>query len=206
MAQERVPARLRNQSRRGSGTAQGHLPSRLIPPHRRAAHLHLPSPADQPSDIIPLFRHFFREAMPGREPCPRCPRRSESCLVRRPYPGNVRDLRGLALRTHPPPPRGRRDHRRRRPRPESVRTRFGWQARRTGASRSGFGRDWPLVTRWRGSPPRCRRKWSERPRSSRTRRPGLRRAGPVPLRGESTITVDRLSCQRSGLTKEIVSS
>jgi transcriptional regulator with GAF, ATPase, and Fis domain len=59
--------------------------------------LHLPALRDRPRDIIPLVEHFFRQAIPGREPPPLSAPVRE-LLVHRPYPGNVRDLRGLALR------------------------------------------------------------------------------------------------------------
>jgi DNA-binding NtrC family response regulator len=59
--------------------------------------LHLPSLRERPEDILPLFRHFFREAQPGREP-PELDGAVHDLLVSRPYPGNVRDLRSLALR------------------------------------------------------------------------------------------------------------
>ena len=59
--------------------------------------LHLPALRERVGDIIPLVEHFFRQATPGREPSPLSGAVREF-LVRRPYPGNVRDLRGLALR------------------------------------------------------------------------------------------------------------
>jgi transcriptional regulator of acetoin/glycerol metabolism len=42
-------------------------------------------------------RHFFRQALPGREP-PALEDAVRDLLVRRDYPGNVRDLRSLVLR------------------------------------------------------------------------------------------------------------
>ncbi|WP_446220316.1 sigma 54-interacting transcriptional regulator [Micromonospora sp. IBHARD004] len=59
--------------------------------------LHLPALRERVGDIIPLVEHFFRQATPGREPPPLSGAVRE-LLVRRSYPGNVRDLRGLALR------------------------------------------------------------------------------------------------------------
>jgi DNA-binding NtrC family response regulator len=59
--------------------------------------LHLPSLRERPEDILPLFRHFFREARPDREP-PELEGAVHDLLVGRSYPGNVRDLRSLALR------------------------------------------------------------------------------------------------------------
>jgi transcriptional regulator with GAF, ATPase, and Fis domain len=62
--------------------------------------LHLPSLRDRPEDILPLFRHFFREAHPDREP-PELEGAVRDLLLSRPYPGNVRDLRSLVLRIIP---------------------------------------------------------------------------------------------------------
>jgi transcriptional regulator with GAF, ATPase, and Fis domain len=62
--------------------------------------LHLPSLRDRPEDILPLFRHFFREARPDREP-PEIEDAVRDLLLSRPYPGNVRDLRSLVLRIIP---------------------------------------------------------------------------------------------------------
>ena len=59
--------------------------------------LHLPSLRERPDDILPLFRHFFREAQPDREP-PELEGAVHDLLVSRSYPGNVRDLRSLTLR------------------------------------------------------------------------------------------------------------
>ncbi|MET0417846.1 MAG: sigma 54-interacting transcriptional regulator, partial [Actinoplanes sp.] len=59
--------------------------------------LRLPSLRDRATDIIPLFRHFFRQAYPDREP-PELSDAVRELLLRRHYPGNVRDLRSLALR------------------------------------------------------------------------------------------------------------
>ena len=59
--------------------------------------LHLPSLRERPEDILPLFRHFFCEAGPGQEP-PELEGPVHDLLVGRSYPGNVRDLRSLALR------------------------------------------------------------------------------------------------------------
>jgi len=59
--------------------------------------LHLPALRDRSDDIIPLVKHFFRQARPDRE-TPALAPAVRDLLVRRPYPGNVRELRGLALR------------------------------------------------------------------------------------------------------------
>jgi transcriptional regulator with GAF, ATPase, and Fis domain len=59
--------------------------------------LRLPSLRDRATDIIPLFRHFFRQVYPDREP-PELSDAVRELLLRRHYPGNVRDLRSLALR------------------------------------------------------------------------------------------------------------
>ena len=59
--------------------------------------LHLPSLRERAEDILPLFRHFFRQAHPDREP-PELEGAVRDLLVSRAYPGNVRDLRSLVLR------------------------------------------------------------------------------------------------------------
>ena len=59
--------------------------------------LHLPSLRDRTEDILPLFRHFFREAHPDRPP-PELAAAVRDLLVTRAYPGNVRDLRSFVLR------------------------------------------------------------------------------------------------------------
>jgi transcriptional regulator with GAF, ATPase, and Fis domain len=59
--------------------------------------LRLPSLRERTGDVIPLVEHFFREALPGRE-TPRLSPAVRELLLHRPYPGNVRDLRALALR------------------------------------------------------------------------------------------------------------
>ena len=59
--------------------------------------LHLPSLRERAEDILPLFRHFFRQALPDRDP-PELEEAVRDLLVKRDYPGNVRDLRSLALR------------------------------------------------------------------------------------------------------------
>jgi DNA-binding NtrC family response regulator len=59
--------------------------------------LHLPSLRDRAEDILPLFRHFFHQAVPDREP-PELEDAVRDLLVSRDYPGNVRDLRSLVLR------------------------------------------------------------------------------------------------------------
>jgi transcriptional regulator with GAF, ATPase, and Fis domain len=59
--------------------------------------LHLPSLRERPEDILPLFRHFFRQLHPDRRP-PELEGAVRDLLVNRSYPGNVRDLRSLVLR------------------------------------------------------------------------------------------------------------
>jgi transcriptional regulator with GAF, ATPase, and Fis domain len=59
--------------------------------------LHLPRLQDRAADIIPLFRHFFRQAYPDH-PAPELEDAVRNLLVHRTYPGNVRDLRSLVLR------------------------------------------------------------------------------------------------------------
>jgi transcriptional regulator with GAF, ATPase, and Fis domain len=59
--------------------------------------LHLPSLRDRIDDVIPLFRHFFREVHPDRE-APGIEASVRELLATRAYPGNVRDLRSLVLR------------------------------------------------------------------------------------------------------------
>jgi transcriptional regulator with GAF, ATPase, and Fis domain len=59
--------------------------------------LHLPSLRERPDDILALFDHFFRQAHPDAE-LPRLEPAVRQLLVNRDYPGNVRDLRALALR------------------------------------------------------------------------------------------------------------
>jgi transcriptional regulator with GAF, ATPase, and Fis domain len=59
--------------------------------------LHLPSLRERSEDILPLFRHFFRQLHPDRRP-PELDGAVRDLLVSRAYPGNVRDLRSLVLR------------------------------------------------------------------------------------------------------------
>jgi transcriptional regulator with GAF, ATPase, and Fis domain len=59
--------------------------------------LHLPSLRERAEDILPLFRHFFRQLHPDRKP-PELEGAVRDLLVSRAYPGNVRDLRSLVLR------------------------------------------------------------------------------------------------------------
>ncbi|WP_370973459.1 sigma 54-interacting transcriptional regulator [Amycolatopsis sp. cg9] len=59
--------------------------------------LRLPSLRERTADIIPLFRHFFRQARPDAGP-PELEDAVHELLVGRSYPGNVRDLRSLVLR------------------------------------------------------------------------------------------------------------
>ncbi len=57
----------------------------------------MPALRDRPEDILPLFRHFLAEAIPGGE-APELDEPVRELLLRRPYPGNVRDLKQLAAR------------------------------------------------------------------------------------------------------------
>jgi transcriptional regulator with GAF, ATPase, and Fis domain len=59
--------------------------------------LRLPSLQERSEDILPLFNHFYRQLRPGEE-VPVLDTPVSDMLVRRPYPGNVRDLKGLAFR------------------------------------------------------------------------------------------------------------
>jgi transcriptional regulator with GAF, ATPase, and Fis domain len=59
--------------------------------------LHLPSLRERKEDILPLFRHFYRQLHPDRTP-PELEGAVRDLLVGRAYPGNVRDLRSLVLR------------------------------------------------------------------------------------------------------------
>ncbi|HEX6037342.1 sigma-54-dependent transcriptional regulator [Longimicrobium sp.] len=58
---------------------------------------HMPPLRDRPEDIVPLFRHFLAQARPGQDP-PELDEPVREYLLRRAYPGNVRDLRQLAAR------------------------------------------------------------------------------------------------------------
>jgi transcriptional regulator with GAF, ATPase, and Fis domain len=57
----------------------------------------LPPLRDRPEDILPLARHFMQELHPGQEPA-ELDEPVQEYLLTRNYPGNVRDLRNLALR------------------------------------------------------------------------------------------------------------
>ena len=59
--------------------------------------LHLPSLKDRVDDIVPLFRHFYHQHRPEADQ-PRLDDAVYDLLLRREYPGNVRDLRNLAFR------------------------------------------------------------------------------------------------------------
>ncbi|GIG56956.1 acetoacetate metabolism regulatory protein AtoC [Longispora fulva] len=61
-----------------------------------AATVWLPTLAQRPDDVLPLFRHFLREFRAG-EPEPQITPEVAEVLRARQYPGNVRDLRQLAL-------------------------------------------------------------------------------------------------------------
>jgi transcriptional regulator with GAF, ATPase, and Fis domain len=57
----------------------------------------MPPLRDRPEDVLPLFRHFLAQARPGGEP-PELDEPVREYLLRRAYPGNVRDLKQLAAR------------------------------------------------------------------------------------------------------------
>jgi transcriptional regulator with GAF, ATPase, and Fis domain len=57
----------------------------------------LPPLRERPEDILPLVDHFLRQFRPGREPPP-LDEAVRDYLLRRQYPGNVRDLRQLVAR------------------------------------------------------------------------------------------------------------
>jgi transcriptional regulator with GAF, ATPase, and Fis domain len=59
--------------------------------------LQLPSLKDRADDIVPLFRHFYRQHRPEGDQS-RLDDAVHDLLLRREYPGNVRDLRNLAFR------------------------------------------------------------------------------------------------------------
>jgi transcriptional regulator with GAF, ATPase, and Fis domain len=65
--------------------------------HRIASwKIHLPSLHDRLEDIIPLFSYFYHQIHPeGKRP--HIDNAVRDLLLRRPYPGNVRDLRNLAF-------------------------------------------------------------------------------------------------------------
>ena len=57
----------------------------------------VPPLRDRPEDVVPLFLHFLGQFLPGR-PVPELDGTVRDFLLRRAYPGNVRDLRQLAAR------------------------------------------------------------------------------------------------------------
>jgi transcriptional regulator with GAF, ATPase, and Fis domain len=57
----------------------------------------MPPLRDRPEDVIPLFRHFWSQLRPGREP-PELDDAVREWLQARDYPGNVRDLKQLTAR------------------------------------------------------------------------------------------------------------
>ena len=61
------------------------------------AMVHLPPLRERPDDIVPLFRRFFAEAR-GQDSEPHLVPTVAQLLLARSYPGNVRDLRQLAVR------------------------------------------------------------------------------------------------------------
>jgi transcriptional regulator with GAF, ATPase, and Fis domain len=62
-----------------------------------AVTVRLPPLRERREDVVPLFRHFLGEARPGRPPLALDPA-VVALLEQRAYPGNVRDLRQLAVR------------------------------------------------------------------------------------------------------------
>jgi transcriptional regulator with GAF, ATPase, and Fis domain len=56
----------------------------------------VPPLRDRPEDVVPLFLHFVRQLAPGREP--ELDDGVRELLLRRAFPGNVRDLKQLAAR------------------------------------------------------------------------------------------------------------
>jgi transcriptional regulator with GAF, ATPase, and Fis domain len=59
--------------------------------------LRLPALRDRPDDVLPLARHFMSQLRPLADP-PELDPIVEEYLIRRPYPGNVRELRQLVTR------------------------------------------------------------------------------------------------------------
>jgi DNA-binding NtrC family response regulator len=59
--------------------------------------IRLPPLRDRIEDIIPLVRHFIRQARPGEE-SPELDERVQEYFLTREYPGNVRDLKNLVYR------------------------------------------------------------------------------------------------------------
>ena len=62
-----------------------------------AINVHLPALEERPDDIVPLFRHFLDQLRPDERPHEIEPV-VHDLLLARGYPGNVRDLRQLAVR------------------------------------------------------------------------------------------------------------
>ena len=92
-----VPPGLRHQPRPCRGAGRRHLPARLLLPHRgrgRPAAAAARAARGHPA----LFAHFLGRAAAHGEAPPSWTRSSARCCWRRDYPGNVRDLRQLALR------------------------------------------------------------------------------------------------------------
>ena len=59
--------------------------------------LRLPSLRERINDVLPLFEHFYRQVRPDVK-VSALDTAVRDLLIRRSYPGNVRDLRGLAFR------------------------------------------------------------------------------------------------------------
>jgi DNA-binding NtrC family response regulator len=62
-----------------------------------SAGIRLPPLRERPEDILPLAHHFMEQLRPGVPP-PALDDDVRDHLLRRPYPGNVRDLRQLVTR------------------------------------------------------------------------------------------------------------
>jgi len=58
---------------------------------------HLPSLRERPEDILPLANHFLKESRPDQDP-PALDAPVQEYLLRREYPGNVRDLKQVVAR------------------------------------------------------------------------------------------------------------
>jgi transcriptional regulator with PAS, ATPase and Fis domain len=57
----------------------------------------LPPLRERTEDIVPLARHFMQQRRAGQKPL-EIDATVEQCLLRRQYPGNIRELRQLVMR------------------------------------------------------------------------------------------------------------
>ena len=138
----RLPPGLRDQPRPARGeVARGALPRATSTTGSPAGRVALPPLRERREDILPLARHFLRQLRPDARTASSSTRPVRDYLLRREYPGNVRDLRQSSPRMQPPPRRARPDHARRRPRRRApgagAATRLA--RRRLRAQRSGHG-------------------------------------------------------------------